>query len=208
MREFLRIATFSVGGLLAMLGILLLIATLIPGSADKGEPIWGVVIATFLLAGGMAVCTLAPKVPHPAASMQTMSPEEKMVQNIRDFPKKHRSRIGALAVLSATMLCGLLFTLWQGRKLDAMVTPELFRLTDASGNADDVLSTQLSSVYVLAGAKAKVLLHTYWFAAWTGFCIGALTIEVGGLTKPGLTLAMWERIERLEREIKDLQQRG
>lgn len=208
MKTILRIAIFSVGGFLAVFGILMLIAALIPGSIDKGESIWGVVIATFLLVGGMAICALAPKAPHPAVSVQMMSREERLVQNVRDHMKKRMSRIGALGVLLVTMLCGLVFAVWQGKKLDAMVTPQLFRSTDASGGADELLSTQLSSIYVLAGAKAKILLHTYWFAAWTGFCIGAIIIEAGGLTKPELTLAMWERMERLEREIKDLQQRG
>ncbi len=89
MKAILRIASFSVGGLLAVFGILMLIVTLIPGPLDKEESIGGGVIATFLLVGGMAICALALKAPRPSVSVQTMSREERMVQDIKDHMKTH-----------------------------------------------------------------------------------------------------------------------
>jgi hypothetical protein len=208
MKAILRIAIFSVGGLLAVVGVLMLIAALIPGSADKAEPIWGVVIAPFLLVAGIAVCALAPRARRPATSAQTMSREERLVQDIRDHMKKRWSLIGLCAVSSLVMLSCSAFAWWQGTKLDAMVTPELFHPTDAVGIVHGLVPTQLSSVYALAGARTRFLLKTHLFAAYAGIFLAALIIESAGLTRQELTLAMWERIQRLEDQIKDLQQRG
>lgn len=207
MKEILRIAIFSLGGLLAAIGILMLAGVFISMRGHGEEFVGGAAMATLLLIAGVGVCALAPRMPRLPADLRTMSQEEKAIFHLRNGMKQHRLRVGLFATFVVVMSSGLVFTLWQTRKLDARVTPEYFRVARSLDDPNEISPALLFTVYTLAGAKTKLLYHTYWFAAWTGVFVGLFVMELAGRTKPQLTLAMWERIQRLESEIKDLRKR-
>ena len=55
-------------------------------------------------------------------------------------------------------------------------------------------------------SAAMLMIYQWHFFLATGFIIGILIIEIAGVTKNKhrLTLSMWEMIQQLENEVKEL----
>lgn len=205
-KRILRIAIFSLGGLLTIIGIISGSYALVqlPDGASKFMPC--VVSALFILPAGIYLCFLAIKVPHYLAESRKMSKEERVIKNIKTYTKKGKSRIAAFTFLLIFMVSILIWTLWQEKKLNETINPEKIRLMASFERPQRELPVLFSRFYILAGSKAKLIVYECYFGLFTGFVIAMLIIEISGLTKNKhkLTLCMWERIQQLENEVKGL----
>lgn len=206
MKCILRIAIFSFGGLLAITGIMSGSYALVqlPDGASKFMPC--VVSALFILPAGIYLCFLAIKVPHYLAESRKMSKEERVIENIKTYMKKGKSRIAALTFLLIFMVSTLIWILWQEKKLNETINPEKNRLMASFERPQRELPILFSRFYTLGRSKSKLIVYECYFGVFTGFIIAMLIIEISGLTKNKhkLTLSMWERIQQLENEVKDL----
>jgi hypothetical protein len=202
----LRIAIFSLGGLLTIIGIISGSYALVqlPDGASKFMPC--VVSALLTLPAGIYLCFLAIKVPHYLAESRKMSKEEKVIKNIKTYMKKRKQLVAALTFLLVMTLSFLIWTLWNSNKLDEMITPKQIRTMASFDNPKRELPILFSRFYALASLRAKLLFQALIFSASTGFVIAMLIIEISGLNRDRhrLTLSMWERIQQLESEVKGL----
>ena len=184
MKSILRIAIFSLGGLLAITGIMSGSYALVklPDGASKFMPF--VVIAVFSLPGGISLCFLAIKLPHYLVKYRKMSKEERVIENIKTYMKKGKSRIATCTIFLVVMIATSMWIMSMGNKLAETMTPEHIRLL----------------------AAAKLMVGHYLFGLFTGFIAFMLIDEFAGFTKNKhrLTLSMWERIQQLENEVKGL----
>jgi len=135
-----------------------------------------------------------------------MTKEERVIENIKKYLKQGKSRIAMFTFLLIFMLSFTIWVLWQEKKLNEKVTPENIRLLASFERPQRELPILFSRFYILAGLKAKLITHEIYFGSLTGFIIGMLILEIAGVTKNKhrLTLNMWERIQELENEVKEL----
>jgi len=206
LKWILRIAVFSLGCFITIIGILSGAYALVqlPDGASKFMPF--VVIAVIALLVGIYICFLAIKVPCYLAESRRMSKEERVIENIRTYMKKRKQIVAALIFLLLMTLSFLIWTLWNSKKLDAMITPKQIRTMASFDNPEHELPILFSRFYNLASLRAKLLFQALVFSASTGFIISMIIIDISGIyrNKHKLTLSMWERIQQLENEVKEL----
>lgn len=202
----LRIAVFSLGCFMTIIGILSGSYALVqlPDGASKFMPF--VVIAVIALPVGIYLCFLAIKVPRYLAESRKMSKEERVIENIRTHMKKRKQIVAALTFLLMMTLSFLIWNLWISKKIDAMITPKQIRTMASFDNPKHELPILFSRFYALASLRAKLLFQALIFSASTGFIISMIIIDISGIyrNKHRLTLSMWERIQQLEKEVKEL----
>lgn len=176
---------------ISILGIILIVTGIISGSyalvllpEGKLECISFFVISVIALVIGICICFLVKEVPRYLAKTREMSVEEKVIHNIKTYMKKRKSRIVTCSVFLVFMIAISMFIMSMGNKLTETLTPEHFRLL----------------------AVAKLMVVHYLFGIFTGFIAFMLIDEFAGFTrnKHMLTLNMWERIQELENEVKEL----
>jgi len=184
MKSILRIAILSLGGLLTITGIISGSYALVqlPDGVSKYMPC--VVIAVFTLPAGIYICFLVIKVPHYLAKSQKMSKEERVIENIKKYIKNGKSRIAALTFLLVLTASTLIWIILLENKFTKTITSENIRLLNLF----------------------KLKVQEWHFALFTGFFIAMLIIEISGLNRDRhrLNLSMWEKIQQLESEVKDL----
>lgn len=202
-KRVLRIVVFSLGGLLVTVGVLAVVAAVfeIPKTGLGCIPF--AAIALFAAGGGIGICLLAPKLPRKSVKFKMMSREERFVENIRIFQKQRSFRIVLFSVFAGVSLVICILTVRQGKKLDATITPQNIRPMASFENADSELPALFCRFYTLAGLKAKLALNGYLFALGAGFWLAMLIIDIAGLNRADLILSMWEKIQQLERDVKE-----
>lgn len=176
---------------LSILGILLIVTGIISGSyalvllsEGKLECIPFFVISVLALITGILICYLLKEVPRYMAETSKMSVEEKVIHNIKTYMKKGKSRIVTCSVFLVIMIVVSMWMMSMGNKLAETLTPEHHRLL----------------------AVTKLMIVHYLFGLFLGFIAFMLINEFAGFTrnKHRLTVNMWERIQELENEVKEL----
>jgi MFS family permease len=184
MKRILKIAIFILGVLLIITGIISGAYAFILLQEGKSEGMPFVVMSLLALIIGICICVLVKEVPRYLAKTRKMSREEKVIENIKIYMKKGKSRIATLSIFLVVMITTSIWFMSMWNKLTETMTPAQFRLL----------------------AAAKLMVYNFYFGLFTGFIVYMLINEFAGFTKNKhrLTLNMWERIRELEREVKDL----
>ncbi|MBW7990232.1 MAG: hypothetical protein FVQ84_09490 [Planctomycetes bacterium] len=184
MKSIFRIAICSIGGVLSIIGILSGSYALvqIPDGASKYMPC--VVTALLTLPAGLYFCYLVIKPNLYLVKSRKMSKEEKVIENIKKYMRHRKSQIGALTFILILYVFFLIWLLMMDNKFSKTITSEDIRLLKF----------------------VKILLYEWHFSIFTGLLIGTLIIEISGINrdKHRLTVNMWERIQELESEVKEL----
>ena len=184
MKSIFRIAIFSIGGLITIFGIMcgLCFLVQIPDDLSKYLPYFFFAVLT--LSVGLSLCFLLIKPMRYFVKSRKMSKEEKVIHNIKTYMKQRKSRIAGFTFFLIFMVSISIWMMSMGNKLAGTMTPEHFRVL----------------------ALAMLMIYQWHFFLATGFIIGILIIEIAGVTKNKhrLTLSMWEMIQQLENEVKEL----
>jgi len=178
-----------------ILGILLIVTGIISGSyalvllteGRLGCIPFGVVSVIALMTG-ICICYLLKEVPRYMAETCEMSVEEKVIHNIKTYMKKRKNRVVTCSVFLVFMIAIQIWFMSLGNKLTETMT----------GDHIEVL------------VAAKLLVVHYLFGIFMGFIAFVILDEIAGFTrnKHKLTLNMWERIQELENEVKELKENG
>ena len=184
-KSVFRIAICSIGGVLIILGILLGLSVLLQ-LPDESKYLLLFILAVLFLSVGLYLCFSVIKPMQYFVKSQKMSGEEKAIENIKRYLRQSRkSRIIALSIFLIVSVSMLIWIITVGIELiDKITTKE----------------TKLVSFFHL------IVWH-YLIAASVGALLGALMNEFSGLSrrnKHKLTVNMWERIQELENEVKEL----
>lgn len=184
MKRIFKVAIFILGVLLVITGIISGSYALVLLPDGKSEYMPFVVISLLALIIGIYICVLAMEVPRYLAKTRKMSREEKVIENIKTYMKKGKSRIAAFTFLLVLTASTLIWIISLANKFSKTITPENIRLLNLF----------------------KLVVQEWHFALFTGFFIAMLIIEFAGFTKNKhrLTLCMWEKIQQLENEVKEL----
>ena len=154
----------------------------LPDDLSKYLPYF--VLAVLTLSVGLYLCFLVIKPMRYFVKSRKMSKEEKVIHNIKTYMKQRKSRIAGFTFFLIFMVSISIWMMSMGNKLARTMTPENIRLLNL----------------------AKLIVYQWHFSLVTGFIIAMLIIEIAGVTKDkhSLTLNMWERIQQLENEVKEL----
>ena len=184
MKSIFRIAICSIGGVLTIFGIMFGLCFLVQLPDDLSKYLPYFFLAVLTLSVGLSLCFLVIKPMRYFVKSRKMSKEEKVIHNIKTYMKQRKSRIAGITFLLIFMVSISIWMMSMGNKLARTMTPEHFRVLDL----------------------AKLMIYQWHFFLATGFIIGILIIEIAGVTKEKhmLTLSMWERIQQLENEVKEL----
>ena len=183
-KRIMKIAISILGILLIVTGILSGSYALVLISEGKVECIPFGVISILSLITGILICYLMKAVPRYMAETSEMSVEEKVIHNIKTYMKKGKSRIVTCSIFLVFMIAVSIINMSLGNKLTERMTQE----------------------HLILLAAAKLLIVHYLFGILMGFIAFMLINEFAGFTKNKhkLTLNMWERIQKLENEVKEL----
>ena len=187
-KNILKIAVCSIVGVFTIFGIVFGLSFLNMDGLTKYLPYFFGAVLT--LSVGLSFYFLSIKPMRNVIKFRNfvkshkMSKEEKVIHNIRTYMNQRKSRIaGMTCFLFFIVSCSILI-MSLGNKLTRTMTPENIRLL----------------------AAANLMIFHYLLALFTGFIIGTLIIEISGHKRNGhmLTVNMWERIQELEKEVKEL----
>ena len=185
MKSIFRIAICSIGGVLTIFGIMFGLCFLVQLPDDLSKYLPYFFLAVLTLSVGLSLCSLVIKpMRYFFVKSRKMSREEKIIHNIKIHMKQRKSRIAGITFFLIFIVSTSIWMMSMGNKLARTMTPEHFRVLDL----------------------AKLMIYQWHFFLATGFIIGILIIEIAGVTKEKhmLTLSMWERIQQLENEVKEL----
>ncbi|HUU19970.1 MAG TPA: hypothetical protein VMW72_22650 [Sedimentisphaerales bacterium] len=185
MKSIFRIAICSIGGVLTIFGIMFGLCFLVQLPDDLSKYLPYFFLAVLTLSVGLSLCFLVIKpMRYFFVKSRKMSREEKIIHNIKIHMKQRKSRIAGITFFFIFIVSISIWMMSMGNKLARTMTPEHFRVLDL----------------------AKLMIYQWHFFLATGFIIGILIIEIAGVTKNKhrLTLSMWERIQQLENEVKEL----
>ena len=184
MKSIFRIAICSIGGVLTIFGIMFGLCFLVQIPDDLSKYLPYFFLAVLTLSVGLSLCFLVIKPMRYFVKSRKMSKEEKVIHNIKTYMKQRKSRIAGFTFFLIFMVSISIWSMSMGNKLARTMTPENIRLLNL----------------------AKLIVHQWHFSLVTGFIIAMLIIEITGVTKNKhrLTLSMWERIQQLENEVKEL----
>lgn len=184
MKSIFRIAICSIGGVLTIFGIMFGLCFLVQLPDDLSKYLPYFFLAVLTLSVGLYLCFLVIKPMRYFVKSRKMTKEERVIENIKKYIKQGKSQIAALTFTLVLMSSVLIWLLMMDNKLIRTFTPENIRLLKF----------------------VKIILSEWYFSLFIGLLIGALIIEIAGVTKNKhrLTLSMWERIQQLENEVKGL----
>lgn len=184
MKSIFRIAICSIGGVLTIFGIMFGLCFLVQLPDDLSKYLPYFVLAVLTLSVGLYLCFLVIKPMRYFVKSRKMTKEERVIENIKKYIKQGKSRIAGFTFLLIFMVSISIWIMSMCNKLARTMTPENIRLLNL----------------------AKLIVHQWHFSLVTGFIIAMFIIEVAGVTKNKhrLTLSMWERIQQLENEVKEL----
>ncbi len=184
MKSIFRIAICSIGGVLTIFGIMFGLCFLVQLPDDLSKYLPYLFFAVLILSVGLSLCFLVIKPMRYFVKSRKMSKEEKVIHNIKIYMKQRKSRIAGFTFFLIFIVSSSIWMMSMGNKLARTMTPENIRLLNL----------------------AKLIVYQWHFSLVTGFIIAMLIIEISGLTKNKhrLTLSMWERIQQLENEVKEL----
>lgn len=185
MKSIFRIAICSIGGVLTIFGIMFGLCFLVQLPDDLSKYLPYFFLAVLTLSVGLSLCFLVIKpMRYFFVKSRKMSREEKIIHNIKIHMKQRKSRIAGITFFLIFIVSISIWMMSMGNKLARTMTPEHFRVLDL----------------------AKLMIYQWHFFLATGFIVGILIIEIAGVTKNKhrLTLSMWERIQQLENEVKEL----
>jgi len=159
MKSMLRIAVCSIGGVLSIIGILSGSYALVqlPDGASKYMPC--VVICLLTLPVGLYLCYLVIKPNLYFIKSRNMTKEERVIENIKTYMKKGKSRIAASAFVLIVTISFLILLVCQEKKLTGSIMYE---------------NTRLISL-------VKLIVFEHFFLGLTGLLGGTLIIEISGL---------------------------
>lgn len=204
-KKLLRIVTFILGGLLVITGIFLsgwgiqLLRT--EGISSDFMPF---IVSVITLAAGICICILAIKMPMYLAEANKMSREERLIENHKRYLKQRKNTVLVALMLGYILFCLLSFS-YQIKELD---TEKAKKISSMFSNEEPIrdLPFLFSDFYELTGSKTKLIIHQYVVVGLTIIVITFLIVEISGSIrdKYRLTVSMWERIQQLEDEVKEL----
>jgi hypothetical protein len=143
--------------------------------------------------------TSPAKAADPIVGHKKMTKEEKIIRNLR----RRRSRIVAIIIVTVLMAGALIFMGHRKMKLDALITPENIHTFMADDNSQEKLPEMLYTIYNLATYDNKLMRYFMFLACSVGVLIGLLIGEVANITNKPLLISMWDKIQRLEREVQE-----
>ena len=134
-----------------------------------------------------------------------MLKEERMIKRL----KSRRNRI--IGIIACTFLVVLMsaclgFFVHRRKKLDSLITPEQVSTMASFENPKKELPELFCRFHVLAEKKAEIMDYMMYYAALTGLIIVMIITLVADITNRHLLVSMWDRIETLQQEIKELKQ--
>ncbi|MCP4262970.1 MAG: hypothetical protein GY774_36480 [Planctomycetes bacterium] len=143
-----------------------------------------VVLTILTLPAGIYLCFGPIKIPQYLLRFSKISKEEKAIKNIKKYIRLRKSRIAVFTILLVLMITTSMWMISMGNKHARAMATEHVRL-----------------LYLV-----KVMINVNTFALFTGLIIGMLIMEIAGVTKDKhmLTVNMWERIQELEDEVREL----
>lgn len=135
-----------------------------------------------------------------------MSEEERAIRNLERYIRQRNRHIVAASLLLVVMVSASIYILWLEDKLNKKMAPNQVKRMATFENPEHDLPILFSHIYVLAGAKAKLIVDEMYFGTFTGLVIFMLINEFAGFTrnKHKLTLYMLQTIKQLENEVKEL----
>jgi hypothetical protein len=179
-----RIAVCSIGGVITIFGFMLCLGALLELPDDILKNVILFFAGVLVLSIGLYLCFLVIKPMQYFVKSQKMSGEEKVIENIKTYMKKGKSRIATCSVFLVFMIAISIWIVSMGNKLTESMTQEHIKVLIA----------------------AKLLVVHYLFGLFMGFLVFMLINEFAGFTrnKHKLTLNMWDRIAELENEVSEL----
>ena len=130
-----------------------------------------------------------------------MTKEEKFIMNLRAL--RRRQIIGSLIAIVAIGTC-LGFLLFLKGQYQAMVSPESISQMLPPNVSANQLPEVLSVLQCLARADAELAASIKIFSFLIGAMIGLFVVAVFDLSQRRVLINMWDRIQRLEKELEDI----
>ena len=179
----IRISTFIIGGVLTITGIMCGSYALIQirDGASIYMPYILILIST--LPAGIYLCFGPIKLPHYFKKSKKKSGEEKAIEFVKHIVQR-KSETAILTILLVLMLAAFIWIVSILNEATQTMTSENIRVL----------------------AVAILIYFCFAIGAVTGIVMHALTDEISGdkRNKHMLTLNMWERIQDLEDEVREL----
>lgn len=127
-----------------------------------------------------------------------MFSEEKALRNLRN----RKLRITVWVTLTIPFSGTLVYGLATRAKLERLTAPEHIRSMVSFESLDTELPVLLSTLCKWSAFNASLTATILFLGLCTGWLIANLIIDLAGRHR--LLLAMWERLQRLENIVKDL----
>lgn len=204
------IGFFCLGAALAIIGLVIIVGSIVQTPYERSEFIFAFAMGVLWLIVGVGMCFLAPMLIKPSPDLSGMSREEKTIENIKEAVKIRKLCIVGWIVFLAFVLWYLMATVRQIKELDAETTPEQIVSTASFDNPEHELPILFSRFYTLAKSRAELIFGKWLMGMCAVFLIIMLIIDIGGFrsNRYRLTISMWERIQELEKEVRELKTRA
>ena len=180
-KKLLRIV---IGGVLTITGIISGSYALvqIPDGASWYMPY--VVISILTLLAGLYLCFFSIKLPHYLVKSRKMSKEEKTIKSMKKYIRQRNIHIALITFSLVITASTFIWLITLESKFSKTITSEDIRLQQLF----------------------KLIFYELCFCLCTGSLIAALIIEISGYhrNRYRLTISMWERIQELEGEVREL----
>ena len=138
-----------------------------------------------------------------------MTTEEKTIRNYRLYLKQRKRRMAVIVLLLLFVLAYAGFMLHLRCLIDAEYTPERIEAMASFKYPEIALPILFSSFYKAVHVLDMALLGLITAAYCAGLSIHVLIIEIrGGNGGIALTVSMYDRIEALEKELRELKGEG
>jgi hypothetical protein len=206
LKWILMIPFFCLGVFFTVMGLLAIVADVAHIPYESNESFFFFAIGVLWFIAGVGMCFLALMFPRPPADSRGMSKEEGTIENLKDIEGQRKFFIAACVVSLAIVLSSLTAGVRQIKELDAVTTPEQITSTASFDNPKHELPILFSQLYTLAKSRVELIFGEWLAIIFAGVITGVLIIEIGGFisNRHGLTISMWERIQQLEKEVKEL----
>ena len=134
-----------------------------------------------------------------------MLKEERMIKRL----KSRRNRI--IGIIACTFLVVLMsaclgYIIYQRKEFDSLITPEQVSTMASFENPKEELPELFCRFHELAERKAEIMDYMMYFSVFMGLFIAMIITLVADITNRHLLVSMWDRIEKLQQEIKELKQ--
>jgi len=129
-----------------------------------------------------------------------MIQEEKLIKNLR----RRKPRIVAGVIVLVMFLAISVLSFYQKIRVDTLVTPERISEMASFKSPELELPELFCRFHTLAGISSKLMIYTYIFALFAAQILAWLIIQITNTDARLLFISMWDRIQKLEQEMKEM----